>query len=259
MELPKDNCIEWCKLENVNAEIGEPLTDFGGVDFTKPGQFNNGAYTNLGTKSLGIADGNMLRPFNPNRFVFTFYIRPDFNVVNGVPDNGKSNACFMWWVGSTNLIFFSFDNDGGPPFDSTRVRIRVSGVSSDYFNTSANMNMTAGALSRFTLIYDRGGIGGGADKLRMYLGKINVFSSAVTPANQANTGTCYFMANAPFSNSPLNGLLDNIKISDDNGTGSISEELVLSILNNDKEAWPISYIIPNKFNRVAGLNMGRPL
>ena len=70
-DVAQSHCILFNKQESVTSDIGGNLTEVGTVT-RSAAKFNNGGYSDSISNYLTIADGNMLRTFDPNQFAIEF-------------------------------------------------------------------------------------------------------------------------------------------------------------------------------------------
>ncbi len=240
MGEPFDSCIAYWKLENVNAEIGNPLIVNVGSDFTKDGQFNKGSYQAVTNRYLASAAVG----FDHKQFVYDIYFVPDFNVVNGVAV--ATHVLLNWFYNSSNKAGLWIGPSG------MQLVYRVNNVGTVYNCTHVDVDMTAGLPYRLVVFFNQAGIAAGADRCRMYFQNALVYNSVVTPAASSVSGGTYWVHTNRNHNITTHGVVDNWKVHN-----STSQEAVDGINGNLLEEWPPEYIAPNRFNRIAGLNQGR--
>jgi hypothetical protein len=214
-------------------------------------KFGNGVdIPNLG--GAGAVDYIVGSGFNysPNIFISDFWVIPDKNVVNGVVQGGSGTAFRHGYFG----VNFDSDNDFmsfgsfGSDIGESQFFTRINGTSYVYSITTG-FNMTAGSLYHICLVLDRGGMADGSDTVRIYLDRVEIFSSTTVPANQSLTTSDFHIGNG-INNSAIftldfqyDGVIDNFKYGGTFQTNNISERKIKRVLyNNKNEAFPQDYI-----------------
>jgi hypothetical protein len=214
-----------------SSEIGVNGTVVGSPSYNAC-KFDNGLYSN---NTANHAVFVVSSQFNPNAFIVDFWINTDFSVTNdSVSDAGIHN--FMGFASPTTYNFTTLGIDNG---SGLRVNSWVSSVSHDNFLTGATWS--ASTNTHICFVFDRTGIGGGANIARAYIDGILVNSSATAVPNQVRTD---FTMKTPLYWDgvtllrPLDGVIDNIKI-----YNVVSEAIITAVLNNrNNEGFPSAVV-----------------
>jgi hypothetical protein len=232
MSLLSDNIL-WNKLQAsiagvIDSDTGQDGSEQGTMIFN-PGKFDNGAYSANAANHILFGNGQWLPP---NNFSLEGYFETDWSRPNGSPvSDGNPHTFWNWYHDSTNRIKVSV-NASGMIFE-----VVVGGAFTSYIFST--FDWPASTLKHILWVYNKDGIGGGSDRVRIYIDGSLLYNSAVTNGNQANAGIGF--ATHIFNDVggigpriPLNGLIDNLKVYNDS-----TQELIDLILNNrNNEGFP---------------------
>jgi len=249
-----DSVENWNKLGSLaevnNSEIGVDLTEVGTI--THPaGKFNNGS-KNVGSGVTGnyISGANVIS--NLNQWCHEEWVKPDFNVANGVADNGQQNGRFGMFQSGTNLVYSTFHNNATWGLYTL---VRRNAVSNHVAMKSALISLNAGTLYHMLTVFNPNGIAGGLNTLRVYLDGVLVGSTNVSfGLFSSHTNTFYFncIRGSASIAYPSNMVIDNAKI-----YNSTSQETIDGIIaNRNSEGFPVSgYANASRLNQIDGLGM----
>jgi hypothetical protein len=245
--------------ELANSEIGPNMS------WSRPGVYKQyrdvkfGKGVDIPLKLLPSAEDYILGSgftFNFNRFATTFWIKPDYDVVNGVVQSSGASARHGHFAKNldSSVNFMSLTSLG-TDIGFTQYFTRINGTSYTY-NITTGFNMTAGNVHSMAFFLDRTGIGATSEVIRIYIDKVKVYSSTLVPANQTLTsGILYYGIGINNGNFGLtfqnDGGIDNPK-EFNNFPSKITEQNVTDVLDNlDIEGF--IGVVPGKaFN--SGLN-----
>jgi len=202
----------WNKLgsdiEVQNSEAG-PNGSWQGTSSYISIKFNNGMYINNDNNYIDF-DGSF---FTPNNFTIEVWFKTDYNVVNGQSQDGKQHCFFVWFYNNNNRCLAKFTHD------TRYLEIDMCYNSSlYYFNcNNASITFSAGSIHHIAFVYDKNGIDGGADKLRIYFDGTQVFNSTSSPPTCTNSGGIFHLGVDWGTVNPIpwinfTGGIDNIKI-----------------------------------------------
>jgi hypothetical protein len=230
-----NNCILWNQFESSNptSKIGHGMTDIGSPTFPSA-KFGNGVYVNAANE--GVKGTTNDAGFSTQKGIVEFWMKPDFNVVNGVADNGGTTKNVPYDIINTPtnntrfLIWFR-------PASGTWVQLAGPSGTLTFISTSATLDMTAGTLYHFMAVWNNGTIGASSDTLRIYLDGVDVDSSTSTAfaTHSLNGFTNTICTDAVNETWQGNMVVDNIKHYND-----CTEHLINEILwNRTSEAWNV--------------------
>ncbi len=211
VEVPlPDGLILWNKLGSqteVENSVTGPNGIISGTILFQPCMFDNGAYNNTADSYITF-DGSF---FTPNCFTFECWFKTDFDVVNGVAQDGKNHTLFGWYYDRTHnmTFYFKHETDEGLCFN-----LHNGYKYYHYFATSSDITFNAGTIHHIALVYDRNGISGGNDIVRMYLDGNLEYNSTTLYPEETNTGGIFYIGVARDVSIayPFSGTIDNIKI-----------------------------------------------
>lgn len=245
-----DKIIIWTKQGNIaqieTPEIGGAGSVVGSLQFN-PGKFDNGS------DDEGI-DGrrfeyprNNIVGFDPNAFIMEHWFKTDgWTCTNGVPSDSQFHRIFDWYVDNSNRFTVQVH-----PTSGFRIAIVIGGAVTT-INFTTGVNWDAG-LHHLIFVWDRLGIDGGPDTLRIYIDTV-LKGNTTASTNIQNTanGNLHFH-NVFFggvSLGPWHGLFDNLKM-----YKNPTEQLITEIKANwQNEGNPSDFISGNNFNN--GFNEG---
>lgn len=228
MGEPQDSCVAYWKLENVNAEIGPNLTWHGTPRYLAC-KFNNGARgLNVDVDYLDC-NGSF---FTPNQWIFEKWYRPEYNIVNGVAQDGGFHMVMGWRFNISNYIRVQIHNSSG-----IFLRINVDGNLIDYIENT--IDATTNNIYHFMWVYNQAGIAGGANRVRVYFEGNNVWSSNAAQNVQAGSNGVFYILGSRTTGAVrarCKGTEDNVKIY--NNTSQAVIDAIIA--NKDNEEWPVA-------------------
>lgn len=178
--IPAQDMILWSKGEATNetSEVGPPAVDTGAVTFLAA-QFNKGLFTgNTGIYRQFTAAG-----FLPNNWTVRIWIKPTATFVQS-----STHKIFKWYYDANNYITIVLSTN-------ITVAVVVGGVTVSH--VLAPGALSAGTLYHLAIVFDRGGIDGGANIVRAVLNGSVVASSNTATGVQNNTGGTIYIGGAP--------------------------------------------------------------
>jgi hypothetical protein len=226
----QDDAVLWGKLENLNVEpgFGTNFTGFG-VQTWSPAKFNNGSYSNNIANYLSTPIPDDTEDVG----VLEFWVKTDFNVVNGVPSDAARHDFGVLWNGNWNKHQFMVTTNG-VGFHTYRVS-----PNAYYLNVAAGVNWSAGVPVHLMYAWDINGIGGGPDIRRIYVNAVKVGFDSPAIATDAATGwklVLHRINDVPFGAFATDAVIDNVKMYK---TLAVTEQMLTDILaNRDNEGWP---------------------
>ena len=234
MSMPFDNCIFWSKLENDSGyEIGNGLSEIGSTNFAA-GKWNLGL-SNSQTSNCLRAEAT--EDINPDNLFVEFYLRPSYNMINGIPASGNKGYFMIGQnpvAGYNKIELYSV---AGYCFN---IHIEFSGDNYNSVCTPAALNMTAGNNYHFGFAFNRAGIAGTAETVQIYFEKNKIWSDTHVYGPKVGSGFKAYIG-ADFNDFSLDGVIDNFRLYNDTSAALINA----IIANKDNEGFPVS----NTFRR----------
>jgi hypothetical protein len=209
-----------------------------------PGKFDNASRSVLSTEYAFSNDKGAF--IDKNHFGFDCWFATNSNITNGGSSDVDTLMDWRSTSGSNDIILMRFTSGG------LQFIIRVDGLSITYTITNPLLTWLAGEKQHMSFFYDQLGIDGGAVKARVYLNRVEVFSSTTgnDESSTLNNQECAFLNTFVFNNS-FNGWMDNIKVYNKYTDPYITSDLELAINNNNEnEGFPALFVPNNQFNKV---------
>lgn len=208
--------ILFCKLENSSliSTIGSNGTWVGTSDHVT-GIFGNAAK---------IDDLDEFPQFTINTSAWTFqkgtiewWQKTTWSVTNALhsPNSGYANGYYgllRMSDGSRNWNLGSFGTGYGIGIEAVNFSPNFS-----WYNTSSDLDWTANVWNRFAIVFDSAGIGGGANKVQMYINGTLAGSTTSMWSNSFSGDVLIQIGNRNYAGADrqsFNGIIDNIKIYD---------------------------------------------
>lgn len=232
----KSKCGLWTKTENLASiqtpEIGANGGATAGITYPAA-KFGNGSNSPAGNDQYIIYPRTDIN-FNPNKWGTEFWVDTnDWTVTDGVPSDSLIHRWWDWFLTNLNRITI---------WQSTTALVFAFVVNNTpyYFEPTTGITYDS-SLHHIFQAFDRLGIDGGAETLRMYIDKNKVAASSISvPIQNLSGGNCHFH-NIQFDSNfyqNYNASLDNIKVYFD-----MSEEIIVAVNNNNEnEGWPVEGI-----------------
>ena len=229
-----DLCQGYYKLENANAEIGNPFVDTG-VTYQAL-KYNNGAFSANQNYHLTVANAVA----DMNAWAIGIWVKTNaWTIVNGHASI-EWQTFFIWYKNNSNRLYLYT----GTPFTGWEGNIGGAGVG---FYDKSGINISASVPTYFLFIMNRAGIAGGSHTIRMYIGDSLLYSSTAAIPNIADSTGAFrllmfnYSSVVPF---PFKGGQDECKIWKAEATTS-QANIDAIIANRGVEGFPIS----NTFKR----------
>lgn len=232
MELRK-YCFFWNRTGNAAqiaaSEIG-PNCFWNGTEQYTEVKFNDGALVDAVDVNADVESS--FTGFNVNAFIIGIWIKTTWSCAAGVPSIAGWLDPWHYRIDANNFITLTFNRVGAVYYHF--FRIRVGGVFTDW--TVSRGTWSAGDLVHLAWVFDRNGIGGGANTRRFYQDGILERSTNIATANQAATTGGFCLGNFHAGGEPWKGGVDNPKII---VASSITEEMITAFMvNKDYEGFP---------------------
>jgi hypothetical protein len=229
----RDDCYLHNKLGNAGevaaSEIGPNLAWIGTQQY-ESGKFGNAILVNavdVNARVTGAFTG-----FDANAYIVEMWVKPDWDCVSGRPSIAGFLDPWHYFIDANNFTNLTFNQ--GAAFQNYWA-IRVGGVFTNW--TIGEGDWTADDLVHLMWVYDRNGIGGGANTRRFYQDGVLLASSNIATANQAATAGTFYLGNFRTGGEPWKGGVDNIKVYQPAG-GAVSEAFITSVIAvKDIEGW----------------------
>jgi hypothetical protein len=236
-----DDCILWNKLgsaaEVATSEIGLNGTVDGTISYNTA-KFDNGSYSNDINNRVRFASLNSATIGSWRNFIAEFWIRTDYNIVAGIPSDSISHGFLSYYQDSNNRLRWVLDSSAG-----VDVSARIGAVWYLHRNIYTPSWNSATDV-HFLVAVNSSGIGGGADKLRIYVDGGLIYNSANDYNTWSTTQDLYLLVQRTIGAvvTPFNGVMDNIKLYDS------TAQLTAILANRENEGFPTGYPIANRFN-----------
>lgn len=237
----RDDCVWWNRLGDA-AQIGTSEIGVNCVWDNTPtynaGKFDNGIYSNNANNRVRTYSFASSLVNNWRQFIVEFWLRTDYNLVAGIPSDATTHGMFSYYQNSDNRLRWVLDS-------AWRIDLGARIGAVWYNHRLIQANWSSGTDAHFLVAVNNAGIDGGADQFRLYVNNGLVYNSANDYANWSTSQSIYLLVQATIGAivTPLNGVLDNIKIYDS------TAQLAGILANRETEGFPASgYPISNKFN-----------
>lgn len=213
--------ILWCRLESSTSKelINNYSVVVTGAPTFSSGKFGNGAYSNNNSHYINITSIPLSKINNGAKYTIELWLKTDYNVTNGIPADGLVHDVFSFLTDTSQQINFYFYPADAFYFDAT--------VGPGYYKRITAPTWTASNLIHFAFVFNKDGIDGGSDKIRVYVGNSLIFnSSSFTSGSYVDlTGTSFTLRLLGRAGSYVfKGQQDNIKIYDYAKTNFLDKE-----------------------------------
>ena len=144
--------------------------------------------------------------FDTNLMTIDFWVKNDYDISDGQLSSGPYHACLQFLTGSTwtLLTFYS-------TAEKTSIETLAGGYQEHIFN---GYSVTAGTPFHMGIVFNASGIGGGSDKLRLYINNSMVYSSTTAVHQHTGTGTLTVIAQPDVWPISAHMAVDNIRVRD---------------------------------------------
>ncbi len=235
MAEPEDSCIFHNKMGNVGevttSEIGTNLAWVGTPAYAAC-KFDNGIYANNQSNYVNTSGADV--GLTPNNFAEEFWLKTDYNVLNGLPQSGIAPIYILayWQYSGNDRVLIYFDSTGAWGAQGLVFGTKVNGFWT-YFSVTTGLTFNSGTFQHFLWVYNRAGIGGGVNTTRFYWNGSSFYTSNVVPGNQTHpAGFQAFLSLAGYGSGA--SVIDNCKI-----YNGVTEALITAIVGNrNNEGWP---------------------
>lgn len=166
-------------------------------------KYGNGSYSNNNANNIIF---NPITGFDPNKWSAEMWLDTDYNMVDGV-----SNAYYgiiYWYYDANNYIIITLY----PASYYNYCAFKIAGSTTNY--SLRGLTWTAHDKIHVAWTYNKDGIGGGADKLQVYVNGVKVGSSTTAAATGSVTGGEIGILTDPsfFGNEQADACIDNLKV-----------------------------------------------
>jgi len=210
----KDACV----LHNILSSDGVVgSSDIGvngawvGSSSYEANKWGNGAYNNSTTNRIEFNAFPSSDVNDWDRFMAEFYLKTDYNVVNGVPSDAANHGFFAYYQDTNNRLRWVIDT-----VYNIDLGAKIGGVWYNHRNISPSWS--AGDLIHFLVVVDDDGIDGGPDKFRVYINGSLEYNSVNNYATWSTTQSIDLLIQTtvgPAYVTPFSGSMNNLKLYND--------------------------------------------
>lgn len=144
-------------------------------------KFGAGAGSDANTKYINIDSFDAAVVNSWQKFTFQMALKATWNCANGAPASGWYGF-FDWRLGDSSKVLLLNPGPSG-----TDLAYLTGGAWTEVFLN--NFSWTAGDIVDFSLVVDKDGIGGGANKIQLFINGNSVFTSTTTPPALTGSGS----------------------------------------------------------------------
>lgn len=198
--------IWFCRLGS-DTDLAQPVigsaASWTGTSTYSACKFGNGSYSNNNANYITATAPT----FTPNAFAVRMTVNTDFSVTNGVASDAANHTVFNWYNSANDRFILVVGTA------STYIYFVVGGVT-QWDNWTTNVTWSASTNTDLLWVYDRAGIGGGANTKQLFINGTSVATAANQPNAFAVSSATMYILQVQAASQAWDGICDNLQLYD---------------------------------------------